>query len=148
MEKYKSNRIEIEQMVDRYQRMFRAHPQSTYLTSVVNWIMNHLTTREAELVLKRAVETLDHFPSIHQTKEIADWLQANKPKTNNKTRIIEKDCPDCCGDGLVFMRNELNAKYIFSCMTCENGRIQREASHCAPPTSTGYDKGMLKEIRM
>lgn len=107
------------------------------------------------MVMNRAVGTLDNFPSIHQVKEIADWFQANKPNRERQSKIFPKDCDDCMGDGLVFLQDEDGGKYVFSCETCENGKMQaqlaieaaektNEKNNHAPKVSIGYEIGFMR----
>jgi hypothetical protein len=99
------------------------------------------------MVLQKAVETLDHFPSISQIKEIADSFMANKT-TRSESRIVCDSCPDCMGDGLLFLFNEHGYRYVFSCGSCRNGEIQRQISgQAAPHVSVGEKQGFMPRRR-
>lgn len=109
----------------------------------------HLTLVQSEKALNRAAETLDHFPSLSQVIELCDYFQkisdAAKGVVSKKSRIIDKPCCSCMGDGLLFLYDENGSHYIFSCDKCKNGDIQREISgRDAPHVNVGIKLGYIK----
>lgn len=56
---------------------FRSVPRSEFLNNVSNHLETalRLTPRQANLIMDRAILTLDYFPSIAEIKQIADYLQ-------------------------------------------------------------------------
>lgn len=88
-----------------------------------------MTLRQVQMVLERAVQTLDHFPSISQLKEIADRFQTEKPEGYEHGRprleiVSGSACKTCGDDGYILAdrRDMPSLPYIFKCPNCARGR--------------------------
>ncbi len=95
------------------------------------------------MIFVKAVETLDHFPSIAELGAIATKIGIY-PESGVNIPEENKDCFGCGGTGYVFvLSNDDRHESIASCERCERGRYFSSQVHkpCIPSLSRCEKKG-------
>lgn len=141
-------RDEILQAIYQAKNRFRVDPKKEYLGLMVEYFFSErqMTGRQVEMVLKRASELYDSFPSIAQINTISDQLrkEGQGDGRQSESRIKYKPCLECDGYGLLYLIDETGGRWVHSCEQCANGSIQRELSNLSPKASQGLRRGLKR----
>lgn len=115
--------VKLKRILDQFKEAFRSPPRDKFLETLAIHLAPKFTTHQVKQMLHRAVETLDHFPSIAQLEEIArEMNMANETRWHHKTGS-EDSCRLCHGCGWVYAWQESQrCEVVVACDDCPAGK--------------------------
>lgn len=127
------NSIEFREQLDRLRTRYGQKAYDDDFAKILWRDIRHFS----DGILQKVVDLIitEHFRPIGKSAilEIMKQESAKRGGVQFTKKIIPDDCVDCNGDGLVFLYDLDDRKYVFSCGTCRNGTMQRELGGRAAP---------------
>jgi len=119
-----NKRLKILVILDQSKNSFRAAPKKEFLETAAIHLTQKYSTQHVKEILRRAVETMEHFPSIAQMETLAQELGFSA-ETSWKY-FEEESCFNCGGRGWHYVLRSDGGMGVVACDDCRAGKnLQR-----------------------